>query len=124
MTDEQMIARRETMEINDLIDLLKQQYAEMLPQWYCDLNCYRRPVGFPIELGYVGPEYHENQTFKMAYDAVLVVLGEAGASLAWWCFELGKTEAEWAEFWFSRGDIRQAASRFHPSIDSHKRGSA
>lgn len=94
---------RELLELADLTQLLLTKHADKLPQWYCDLNCFRKPEGFPIELGEVDLAHRENHEFMKAFDAVRTALGDAGASRAWWQHELGKTEDEWRQWWTGRG---------------------
>ena len=92
------------MQKKELIEALLRDHADSLPKWYCDLNCFRIPEGFPIALN-----DHEDDREKMkdpahmlAFHAVSEALGKDGTSRAWWMVELGRTEAEWRTWWESR----------------------
>lgn len=95
------------MDKNELAILLQQHHADMLDQWYCDLNCFRTPKGFPLELPEIADreESRKNPTRRTAWDAVCIALGEEGMSRAWWLVELGKTEAEWRTWRAARGGV-------------------
>ena len=86
---------------------LKLDHADKLPQWYCDLNCFRMPEGFPLDL----PSMADNRAkmkdpaYQLAWGAVCLALSEAGMSRAWWLIELGKTETEWKTWWDARRGV-------------------
>ena len=44
-------------------------------------------------------------TYRLAWDAVCLALGEVGMSRAWWLVELGKTEGEWRAWLAARGGV-------------------
>jgi hypothetical protein len=96
-----------SMNPKELARLLQKGHADKLDQWYCDLNCFRTPQGFPLELPEI-TDYREKMkepTYRLAWDAVCLALGEVGMSRAWWLVELGKTEGEWRAWLAARGGV-------------------
>ena len=95
------------MKLHELMETLQREHAEELPRWYCDLNCFRVPQGFPLAL----PEIEDNRKkmehpdYRLAWNAVTCALGEEGVSRAWWLVELGKTEGEWRTWWAARKGV-------------------
>ncbi len=105
------------MSQKELARLLKKGHADKLDQWYCDLNCFRTPQGFPLELPDItaNREKIEDPAHRLAWDAVCLALGEVGMSRAWWLVELGKTEGEWRAWWAARGGVIAAQLRNSPA---------
>lgn len=95
------------MNAKELAKLLQQDHAEKLDRWYCDLNCFRTPQGFPLDLPEISGhrEKMKDPHYRLAWDAVCLALDDAGKSRAWWLVELGKTDAEWRTWWAARGGV-------------------
>lgn len=85
----------------ELVDRLSKFDLETLGRWYCDLNCYRLPQGFPVDIGDVF-QGCDSAMFKTAFDVVSELLGDAECSRAWWIYQLGRTEEEWRAWWSAR----------------------
>ena len=92
------------MKKKQLVELLRSEYLEKLPQWYCDMNCFREPAGFPVQFKRVADdrEAFRDPDRRMAFEAVSEILGPEGTSCAWWLLELGKTQQEWVTWWKAR----------------------
>lgn len=93
------------MQKKELIDVLLREHVDKLPKWYCDLNCFRLPEGFPIALVECGgndQETMKNPAHKLAFEAVAEALGDEGTSRAWWLVELGRTEDAWRTWYAAR----------------------
>jgi len=84
------------------VEDLQRDYADKLPQWYCDLNCFRHPEGFPEDLGPIDEAHSSTGLRLAAWMVVSAAIGEEESSLAWWVLELGRTEEAWREWWGSR----------------------
>jgi len=108
-----------TVTVKKLAAILKRDHSESLGQWYCDLNCYRNPKGFPFDLGEIDRDRGGNFKFRKAFDAVCLALGEEGQSYAWWLIELGRTESEWREWWHKEG--AELSCQVHNRIRRGKR---
>ena len=68
---------------DELCDALESVDVETMGKWYCDLNCWKVPDGFPFD---PGPAEYENKQYMMAFDAVGEILGEVSSSRAWWIY--------------------------------------
>lgn len=96
------------MNKQELTEVLQGVDLETLGRWYCDLNCFRKPEGFPIDLGEVDRAHREAPLFRMAWECVSDRIGETFASRAWWVHQLGRTESEWFSWW--NGGLRNGPS--------------
>ena len=85
----------------ELIDLIRQNYEDKLPEWYCQLNCFEVPKDFPIHLNSYesDKEAYEDPLVRMTFNAVSEALGREAQSKAWWTIRLGRTEEEWQTWW-------------------------
>lgn len=90
----------------ELTELLLQASTETLGRWYCDLNCFRKPADFPIDLGQVDRAHHESPTFMLAQHCVAKILGNEGCSRAWWLYAMKRSEIEWRSWWETGGKGR------------------
>lgn len=102
-----------------LIKILLRDHIDKLPQWYCQLNCFDVPDGFPIRLdkNMSDMEKHSDDAYSMAFSAVCDALGDEGASRAWWTIKLGRTEQQWREMVSSTTHVLTT-----PSITSNVSG--
>lgn len=93
------------MEVQELANVLSKKHKDKLGMWYCDLNCYRNPIGFPVALPELADdrEKHKNPDFRLAWDAITSLLSEEDMSKAWWTIELCRTEKEWRTWWCEKG---------------------
>lgn len=88
----------------ELIEILLRDHADKLPRWYCELNCFIAPDGFPIQLNkrLSSMGKYRDPTWATAMHAVRDALGDMGASRAWWMIKLGRTEQQWREWYRKR----------------------
>lgn len=86
---------------NDLAAALQSVDTETLGRWYCQLNTWKVPDDFPVKVsGEIGVRC-ANPEFDAAFAGVSFLLGEKGASRAWWLYQLERTEDEWRKWWDS-----------------------
>ncbi|WP_271678874.1 hypothetical protein [Thermomonas mangrovi] len=92
-------------------------------RWSADLNCFRAPSDFPLQLPELDGDRKkfEDTKWSEAFKAVNDTLNDAETSLGWWVFELKRTPAEWKSWWISRGRSRSDANA---AISAFAEGSA
>lgn len=81
--------------------ILIKDYKDKLGYFYCALNCFEQPEGFPVKINIHDNhrKQREDQHNKACFDAVCDCLSEKDQSKAWWIIQLKRTEQEWLDWW-------------------------
>ena len=93
---------------DELVKILLENHKEMLPLWYCQINCFENPDGFPAKMVTYESDLdsYNDPDNKIAYEAVREAMGsEEAMSRAWWTIKLERTDYQWREWWEKRNSL-------------------